>query len=693
MTRPFILFLTLNVILPVLCLAADKNGVSPNTISLPSGPGSIEGLGEAFQPTLNTGTGKYAIQLKLPPGTAGHAPQVSLSYEGGSGNGPLGFGWRLPTAYVQRQCDKGIPRYIDSANGQDDDWDGSVDEADEIDVFINEMKEELVPQANGDHFCENEGAFIRYRRVKDYWEGTLPDGTRMDFGLDDAGRILDPDTGRIFCWLVQRVTDTNGNVIVYRYGEFFDDANRNQKYLTEIRYGPGAPPWENFHFVSFVYENRPDWFEDCRSGFVVRTGKRLAALVVATQGADLSAFDHLRGDFNGDGRTDYLNRKYQLRYDAHEHWSLLTRVTPVGADGKSTLPASQFGYTVCNAPDVLSVSGQWMGAVNAPPQVMNNSLVELADLNGDGLPDILKTEAFGGAHRVSINQGEMGKGGDRAISWSSPQDVSSEDGLAWAIHLDSEDNNIAHLADMDGDGLSDLVYKAGFGDAGSVYTFKNRGVAVGWGPRRQMADQSEPPPSPYGRNDVRTADIDFDKRIDIIQSIDGGFNYQLWFNLGNQQYSKRVRVSQETGFDFALPGVFIADFNGDRVPDILRLGPQRLVVTAGLGHGHFAPAVNVSIPDWTLTDLQIQRAKLQDVSGDGLADVVIERASPGTLWYWVNLGNYTLTTRKQITGLPNVDGETAVRWADLNGNGTTDLVYAGATLDPRIITVDIGELI
>src|SRR4051794_7274133 len=29
--------------------AADKNGVSPNSISLPKGPGAIEGLGESFQ--------------------------------------------------------------------------------------------------------------------------------------------------------------------------------------------------------------------------------------------------------------------------------------------------------------------------------------------------------------------------------------------------------------------------------------------------------------------------------------------------------------------------------------------------------------------------------------------------------------------------------------------------------------------
>src|SRR5512139_111542 len=88
---------------------ADKSGVTPNTISLPKGPGAIEGLGESFQPTLNTGTAKYGLSLRVPPGTAGHTPQLALQYEGGSGNGPLGFGWTLPMPLIQRRTDEGIP--------------------------------------------------------------------------------------------------------------------------------------------------------------------------------------------------------------------------------------------------------------------------------------------------------------------------------------------------------------------------------------------------------------------------------------------------------------------------------------------------------------------------------------------------------------------------------------------------------
>src|SRR5262245_21677915 len=50
-----------------LLFAADKSAVGPSAISVPKGPGSIEGLGESFQPSLNTGTAKYGVGMQLPP--------------------------------------------------------------------------------------------------------------------------------------------------------------------------------------------------------------------------------------------------------------------------------------------------------------------------------------------------------------------------------------------------------------------------------------------------------------------------------------------------------------------------------------------------------------------------------------------------------------------------------------------------
>ncbi|HVV71653.1 MAG TPA: toxin TcdB middle/N-terminal domain-containing protein, partial [Verrucomicrobiae bacterium] len=661
------------------CIAADKSGVGPNTISVPKGPGSIEGLGESFQPTLNTGTAKYAIGLKLPPGTARHAPSLGLNYEGGGANGPLGYGWSLPIPSIQRRTDHGIPTY-----GQDVGFPRQ-------DTFINEMKEELVPQTNGYYFCQNEGAFIRYQPLAGHWEATLPNGTRLLFGLSSDTRIQNGTNDQVFAWLLEQQIDTHGNTITYSYSSFPDEHNLNQKYLTAIRYGPGPAPWSSFHFVTFQYEDRPDWFEDCRSGFSVRTGKRLKTIRVGTQGVSLAG--HLQGDFDGDGSADYLDRAYQLEYldyaGTNSHWSLLAKVTPLGADGTNTLPSSSFGYALSDPPDSLSAADQLIGGTNEPPLVMDNSLVDLVDLNGDGLPDILKTDANGGAHQAFLNRGQVQTPSGPLIQWDSPVDVDPGGGAAWSYNLGSVDT---HLADMDGDGLADLVHKSILGD---VIYFPNLGHSA-WGPQQLMSSQDSAPPSPFGEVDVRTADLDFDKRIDIIQSVASGvgFSYRIWFNLGNQTYSPAITVDQDNGFSLADPAVQLADLNGDRLPDLARIQPAGVTVTAGLGYGHFAAALFMPLPDETLSDTQVSRAKLTDLNGDGLADLVIERAAPGQCWYWLNLGNYSWSNRKVITGLPTAIGQNAVvRWADLNGNGTTDLLYADHDSSPRIQAVDLGLLL
>src|SRR6185436_19494831 len=303
-----------------------------------------------------------------------HQPTLSLAYEGGGGNGPLGFGWSLSLPHIQRRTDQGIPTYGLSLGVQ------------RPDTFLTEAREELVPTADGFFFCENESSFIRYRQVGDHWEGTAPDGTRLEFGVSANGRIADGTN--TFSWLLERETDTRGNVIEYVYRSFAGGPNLNQKYLALVRYGPGSPPWTAFHFVAFEYEDRPDWFEDGRAGFLVRTGKRLRTIHVATQGVPLTS--HLAGDFNDDGATDYLNRRYDLAYlryaGAASHWSLLASMKMTGADGVTALPPAMFDYAVSHPPAAIDASSNVWTSINAPSSVMDNPQVDLIDLNADGLP-------------------------------------------------------------------------------------------------------------------------------------------------------------------------------------------------------------------------------------------------------------------------------------------------------------------
>src|ERR1039458_5553364 len=147
-----------------ICSAADQSGVSPQAISLPSGPGSIEGLGEKFQPQVNAGTFTYQIPLKLPP-MRGGAPSLALEYNPGNENGMLGLGWALRIPCIQRQTDKGLPLYIST------------------DLFCDENAEELVHLGDGSYRQKIEGLFIRYRQTTNGgWMGNLPNGTILKFG-------------------------------------------------------------------------------------------------------------------------------------------------------------------------------------------------------------------------------------------------------------------------------------------------------------------------------------------------------------------------------------------------------------------------------------------------------------------------------------------------------------------------------
>ena len=63
---------------------ADKSGVRPNVISVPAGPGTIKGLGEQFEPSLNTAL--PAVQAEH-GGLNENETHVPLLLVGGSTNG------------------------------------------------------------------------------------------------------------------------------------------------------------------------------------------------------------------------------------------------------------------------------------------------------------------------------------------------------------------------------------------------------------------------------------------------------------------------------------------------------------------------------------------------------------------------------------------------------------------------------
>ena len=252
-----------------------KSGVAPQVISLPTGPGSLEGIGEAFEPDLSTGTARYSVNLTPPPGRTGFAPLLALTYDGGQPNSPWGLAWKLSVPAIQRQTDKGLPTYDDGR-----------------DAFTYGDGEKLVRLDNGDYRTETEKSFMRFRRLDNGgWEAVTPAGIRYLFGENAAAR--EANSYGIFRWRLERQTDTHGNEIHYFYQRDSNNgSSNNYKNHCKLRqqppqgrvlgrsgpaklrqltpaalYSGGAPAPLSFPFRLSFPPHRPPLFERVASSF------------------------------------------------------------------------------------------------------------------------------------------------------------------------------------------------------------------------------------------------------------------------------------------------------------------------------------------------------------------------------------------------------------------------------------------
>ena len=652
--------------------ALDKNGVAPQAISLPSGPGSIQGLGESFQPQLNTGGAGHAIPLPLPAGTAGHTPQVKLAYDSGSPNGPFGLGWSLSGAFaVSRNTDRGVPRYVDGSNGIDDDGNGEIDNPEELDVFSGMDLEELVPLADDSYQAESESSFTRYERLGAGWLARRKDGTRFELGTRSDARIEGAEG--IFSWLLERIVDLDGNLIEFEYST--DPASPGQKYLRRVRWGqPSA-----FLALVLQYEGgRPDVVTDFRGGFEVRTALRVSRIDAVAQGLPARA-DALSGDFDGNGSPDRLIRRWMLEYEAAAPVSLLSRVTQLGCDGVTALPSLELDYSSWTPPE--NVSALVVQSLGEPAETLNSSSVELCDMNGDALPDLLVTSAS--LHRVAVN---LGMTADGRLEWGPLQAV----GNAPSIDIGS---STAHLADATADGLADLMVKV---NNTRFLCFDNTSQNS-WTPSVPLRNTDTWPKWPFdGAEGVasRSMDVDHNRHNDVLFTSAAG--YELWMLLPGGQYARESRpepvLCEGKMFRFDLPGTHVADLNGDRLQDLVWVQASRVVWFPSLGRGRFGEARFLPI-GVSLAASDIEKSGFSDIDDDGLMDLTIVRpaAASRSILYWLNRFESGFDGPRRLDGLPALVTGDALRWADMNGNGSSDIVISSSTRPPgsRVLFIEL----
>ncbi|MBI3868329.1 MAG: hypothetical protein HY299_07335 [Verrucomicrobia bacterium] len=665
--------------------AAAKGGVGATAISVPSGPGSVEGLGESFEPQLNTGTATFGQMIVVPPGRAGLQPVVRLTYDAGGGNGLAGVGWTIGFGGLARQTDKGFPRY------------------DSRDTFLLGGAE-LVPLSNPerDWRCENEHAFNRIRQLpgQNAWEVTDKSGVRSLYGQyrGEGGRwsaITHPTRtegtlfDRTYFWGLDTTIDLHGNHVDYEYlpGD-------GVLYPSRITY---AHLNGNYHEVTFQYENRLDTFDDYRPTFSVRTDLRLKRVEVA------SYYDGAR----------HLVRAYDLEYSFHPQdfmppspgldlgFSLLKRIVQRGADGNpdNYLPPVLFSYSS------FDTEGSRLSTLDPAPALNlgdTDGRVQIVDIDGDGLPDLFQTTEFD--QRFMLNRGET-DGPGSPLRFSDPV----VQPRATAMQLSNPEST---LTDQDGDGLADYVqYTDSILGGREMQVFRNAAQLgrVGVTPPG-MSDQVEvvfnfPPGVSLANPAVRQMDVNFDKIADFIVATPGLIGmFTMYY-----RDADGVWQTLTTPYPNDMPGalsfewngtndhnVFLADMNGDRLQDIVlveRIGVDLRVTWwpyCALGQFGNARSISVLSPETFHAETpDLRDVFVQDFTGDGLADLlqVDGSGAQSRIVLRANVGGWRWSQPIVREGLPLYQprdpfAPTTFRFADLNGNNSVDLIWVNPGQNP-----------
>src|SRR5690606_35058306 len=97
-------------------IGSARADVGSARISLPKGPGSIEGLaGADFTAQLSSGQASYSIPVLVPPAARSFGPNLALAYDSGAGVSEIALGWRLAgTLSIRRRTQDGLPRFVES---------------------------------------------------------------------------------------------------------------------------------------------------------------------------------------------------------------------------------------------------------------------------------------------------------------------------------------------------------------------------------------------------------------------------------------------------------------------------------------------------------------------------------------------------------------------------------------------------
>jgi RHS repeat-associated protein len=580
----------------------------------------------------------HSVEIKLPPGTNGLAPNLSLDYNSGAGNGIVGHGWNL----------NGLPAITrDTTNGIR--YDGT-------DSYVGSSGL-LKVQSDGSYHYEYEN----YSKVQKsgtagdgpaYWVETKADGTKYYYGnygeINTASVTAIGKNGSIRAWALSRVEDVHGN---YYTVDYIKDAG--EYYPKRIIYTQGNGI-KKFRVIDFEYddsETRKDFWTQYVYSSAVTIKRRLVKIKVQIDVPEF--FGYLVPIFGTDVR------EYSFEYEGGKSGVDVSRVIKIitlNGNGEESEKIN-FIYIKNSNGD-----GTWVIRNNGTLWINDaNTTVISGDYNGDGKADVLLKNPVFTTTPVFLSNGDG--------TWS----VSNNESL-WI----NDANTTVISGDYNGDGKTDVLLKNSVFTTTPVFLSNGDGT---WVVRNNGT---------LWINDANTTvisgDYNGDGKTDVLLKNPVFTTTPVFLSKGDGTWS--VSNNESLWINDANTTVISGDYNGDGKTDVLLKNPVFTTTPVFLSNGDGTWSVSNNESLW-INNVNTTVVS-GDYNGDGKTDVLLKNPVFTTTPVFLSKGDGKWSVSNNESLWIN-NANTTVISGDYNGDGKTDVLLKNSVFTTTPVFLSKGD--
>jgi len=654
----------------------------------------------------NVGAATYQIPIFTSPGTAGMQPQISIVYNSLSDDGLLGKGWDIAGLSAIRR----VPRtfYNDTIRVG-----VMLESSDRFALDSNRLvlTSGTYGAENSEYKTELETFVLVTAKNTagngpEWFEVKTKDGRTLEYGNTADSRVEAYGSQTVYMWRLNMVKDQNGNYINFQYNKI-----KGESYIKTIAYtgnlGTQLVPYDT---IKFNYSTRSDTNSYFVGGSRIPNTALLTSIRMETEGNELvreyqfryvsDFYTHLneiveygsdhkylnstaigwgtsttefsnndvfnngrknkfyQGDFNGDGRTDFIITEDKTSFTTSDQWSLYLATT----DGTSfthiadgNLNSNFKGFVVVDADgngkdDVLwrfretvnykynphpceegessvQSSGNSMQTDQVQPPTSQDTCWDVASyeqevfkyyyINSSGLArgsssyDLVFPNAPADISLMPVDLDGNGKV-DYLVLTSS-KNIYNIRGVTWNSSPDFNSPDDVRILDFDGDGKKEiLVIK---NNNSYIYQYNSSG-----GIFDTIYSSSS---FPTNNDRIFLGDFNGDKKTDIL-SWRSGSGWSLKFSTGTSFVASAntpALINVDPNASITDNNYYISDFNGDGKDDILEAfvsgSASHLDVYYSQGGGIFEKEEN----SYSKSSINQDYFNIGDFNGDGKKDL------------------------------------------------------------------------